>query len=130
MIATFLTVGAATACGGSADGPPSRSPNAPILGVTAPPGGVLPECAEPVVHRTPAVPVAELTVSGQQGDTFGYRIVRRDGAAITGTSLPFVPGQTGTIFTTGVANADIATVTITASGTVGIGGSCTITTIR
>lgn len=46
-----------------------------------------------MVHRTPSIPTAELTASGQAGDTFTYRIERRDGTVVTGTSGMFQPSR-------------------------------------
>ncbi len=107
---------------------PGRAAGDPILGVTS--AGGPPECVEAVVRRTLAINVLELTVSGQPGDVFEYRVTQRDGSVVNGTSEKFGPAQWGAILTTGVPNADVATVTVSTAGSVGVPGSCVISTIR
>ncbi|MER7011104.1 hypothetical protein ABT324_06720 [Saccharopolyspora sp. NPDC000359] len=135
LAALTLTAAAAlSACSGAQ--PPGGSPaertraqDDPILGVAAPANQDPPECAAPVVERTPDVPTAELTVAGQPGDTFTYEIRKKDGTTASGTSGEFGPDQREVVFATGVPNADIELVTISADGPTGTPGTCTITTI-
>ncbi|GAA3366687.1 hypothetical protein [Saccharopolyspora gregorii] len=75
-------------------------------------------------------PVAEFTVHGLPGDAFSYRIEKVDGSVLTGTSGEFAPVQREAVFTTGVPNAEIRNVTISAHGRTGIAGTCRITSIR
>jgi hypothetical protein len=116
-------------CTGSTDAPaPGRAAGDPIVGVASADGP--PECVAPVIRRTADVNVLELTVSGEQGDVFGYEVTRKDGSVVDGTTQEFGPGQRDEILTTGVPNADVAKVTVSATGRVGVPGSCVISTIQ
>lgn len=57
-------------------------------------------------------------------------ITKRDGSTVTGMAPEFPPQQEGTYLTTGVAYEDIQTVTVNATGRVGVPGSCVITPAR
>ncbi|WP_019853019.1 hypothetical protein [Actinopolyspora mortivallis] len=136
-VLAFATVVAVSSCTGS-ESPDdtagsshrTRAPHDPILGVANPRDGNLPECVDTVVHREKNVPTAEFTVTGQPGDVFSYEILKKDGSTVTGTSGTFGSDQRKMIFTTGVPNAEIKTVTISARGRVGTPGKCVITTIE
>jgi hypothetical protein len=109
----------------------TRPPDSPILGTSAPLRAAnAPECVEPAVKRTPNIPTAEFVIEGQPGDIFAYEIVKKDGATVTGTGQEFGPLMHEMLYTTGVLNADIRTITISAQGRTGLPGKCTITTIR
>lgn len=110
--------------------PHTRAPGDPILGVAGPSGENPPECVDSVVKRKPNVPTAELTITGQPGDRFTYEIRKKDGTTTDGSSGEFGPDQQEIVFTTGVPNADIDIVTISAEGRTGTPGTCVITTIN
>lgn len=107
----------------------TRSPGESVLGVSTPESGEVPECEEPVVHRKPNVPTAELTVHGVPGDFFSYEVIKNDGSITTGHT-EFGPGQRRAVFTTGVPNAEISNIQISARGHVGTPGRCVISTIE
>jgi hypothetical protein len=126
-VATGLLLSGCSAGQGAPAGP-GRPADEPILGVRSSDGP--PECVEPAVRRTADTNVLELTVSGLPGDVVDYRVTRRDGTVVSGTTGEFGPGQREAVLSTGVPNAEIDTVTLTATGAVGVPGSCVITTIR
>lgn len=106
---------------------PGRAADEPILGVTS--AGGTPECADAVVSRAADRNVLELTISGLPGDVVDYEILRNDGSTVSGTTGEFGPDQREALLTTGVPNADVDTVTLSATGSVGRPGSCVISTI-
>ncbi|MEU6132541.1 hypothetical protein ABZ805_25470 [Saccharopolyspora sp. NPDC047091] len=129
----LLSSPSSCAGGSGPSNPASAEPSAPEPGRRADQSvlGVADarECPVSVVQRASDAPVAEFTVHGLPGDTFSYRIEKVDGSVLTGTSGEFAPVQREAVFTTGVPNAEIRNVTISAHGRTGIAGTCRITSI-
>src|SRR5215217_8745441 len=97
----------------------ARSPQESILGVNTSSEGSLPECLDSVVQRKEHVPTIELTIKGQPGDRFSYQVLKKDGSIITRKGDEFKPDQQDAIFTTGIPNSEVKTVTVTAEGGIG-----------
>lgn len=125
LTVAVLAVGCAAGGGEPAVAP---APTGTVLGSDG--SGSPAECPEAVVRRTADSNVLELTIIGRAGEIFDYEVLLRDGSTVNGTTGPFGPQQQEAVLTTGVANADVDTVTFSADGPDGTGGSCVITTVR
>lgn len=111
--------------------PPTASPlPESLLGLPTVTADTPAECVEPVVSRKKYVPTVELRVFGREGDVFRYQINKKDGSEVVGESDTFTAGQSDVIFTTGVPNAEVRLVTISARDRGGRGQTCVISTIR
>lgn len=110
--------------------PPVSEPPKSLLGLPSATADGPVECVEPVVSRKKYVPTVELRVFGSEGDVFRYQINKKDGSKVVGQSDAFTAGQSDVIFTTGVPNAEVRLVTISAHDRDGRDQACVISTIR
>ncbi|NLU84631.1 hypothetical protein [Rhodococcus sp. HNM0569] len=85
------------------------------------------ECDRAVVEYTEYNFRLDLVVHGQEGDWFRYEITSKDGTVQNGASPVFDADTRSTTMATGIETSAVEHVTVTAEGTVGVPGQCTLT---